>query len=460
MLHPVVRWLARRSIRWFYREAEFVNAGAIPASGPVLIVASHSNDLPDILMTFLATNRDVLFVANIAAADKLPVRLTYQGLGVIPVSRVRDARALKARGEDASALNSNAFVRVAESLKAGHVVAIFPEGNVPEHPCLGALRTGAAKMALQALDAGVASLCLVPIGYQYENPSEPRSGMLALVGLPVQVDQWKPVQEGKRVSELTQFIRGTLKHVTRNARTMRDAMRLSTLAAAGGAAISSSSVTPIASAHQVQRMLSKLSAADEVFVDESVAPSAMPVQEIIEQFVRASDAFGELCVKFGAHAWSARDCADVLHAAGDTLVSASKASAFSVWAVSPLAAVAWLWHAPPFWVSRTVAVRSAPTRMELAARTMLPGLYIMEIWYVSVPLALWFAGVPAWLVLFVFVVQPRVGDFAINWRDRYRTLQIVGRVRRATDMERLAVVHTAQAVRGVWKRMLRDGTTA
>lgn len=460
MLHPVVRWLARRAIRWFYRGAEFVNAGAIPASGPTLIVASHGNDLPDILMTFLATNRDVLFVANIAAADSLPVRLTYQGLGVIPVSRVRDARALKARGEDASALNSNAFVRVAEALKSGQVVAIFPEGNVPEHPCLGALRTGAAKMALQALDAGVTSLCMVPIGYQYENSSEPRSGLLAQVGTPVRVGDFRPTQESKRVTELTQFIRGELKDVTRNARTMRDATRLSTLAAAAGAALSSAQVTPIAASHAVQELLSRLSAADEVFVDDSIAPSRVAFKQDMQECERAIDTLGDLCVKYGAAPWSARDHADVLHAAGDVLVSPSNASAFGLWASSPLAAVAWAWHALPFWVSRTIAVRSAPTRMELAARTILPGLYFMEIWYMSVPLALWFAGVPGWLVLLLFVVQPRLGDFAVSWRDRYRTLQLVKSVQTGPDAERRAVVEAAVDVRSAWRALNRVAESA
>lgn len=451
MLHPVVRWLARRAIRWFYRGAEFVNAGAIPASGPTLIVASHGNDLPDILMTFLATNRDVLFVANIAAADSLPVRLTYQGLGVIPVSRVRDARALKARGEDASALNSNAFVRVAEALKSGQVVAIFPEGNVPEHPCLGALRTGAAKMALQALDAGVTSLCMVPIGYQYENSSEPRSGLLAQVGTPVRVGDFRPTQESKRVTELTQFIRGELKDVTRNARTMRDATRLSTLAAAAGAALSSAQVTPIAASHAVQELLSRLSAADEVFVSDSIAPWAVPVKDDVQRCEQAIDALGALCARYGAASWSARDHADVLQAAGDPHVSPGNAGSVAVWALSPLAAFGWAWHALPFWISRTLAIRSAPTRMELAARTILPGLYFMEIWYAGVPLALWFAGAPVWITLLLFVLQPRLGDFAVSWRDRYRALQLIGRVRRATTAERLEVVQAAQTVRATFK---------
>ncbi|MEO7360990.1 MAG: 1-acyl-sn-glycerol-3-phosphate acyltransferase, partial [Gemmatimonadaceae bacterium] len=177
MLHPIIRWLARRAIRWFYRDAEILNAAAIPSEGATLIVASHGNDLTDILMTFLLSKRDILFVANMAAADSPIVRWTYAGLGVIPVSRVRDARALKARGEDVGVINTNAFLRVVDALKTGHAVAIFPEGNVNDAPHLGPLRSGAAKMALQAVDSGV-DLTMIAVGYQYESPTTPRSGLL------------------------------------------------------------------------------------------------------------------------------------------------------------------------------------------------------------------------------------------------------------------------------------------
>jgi len=450
MLHPIVRWLARRSIRWFYREAQFVNAAAIPATGPTLIVASHGNDLPDILMTFLATNRDVLFVANIAAADSPLVRWTYRGLGVIPVSRVRDARALKARGEDASAINTNAFVRVVEALKDGHAVVIFPEGNVHDYPHLGALRSGAAKMALQTLESGVPSLCMVPIGYQYESPSQPRSGLLGVVGTPVYVEHWKPVHPSRNVTELTQFIRLQLKEVTRNARTRHDADVLSASAAAAGAVMSSADITPIAAAHDIQLRLTQLSAADEIFVADAVAPSAMPIKPLVQEFERAATQLSDWCVKFGAHRWSARDHADVLCAAGDETVSANQPSAFAVWALLPLAAFAWVWHALPVWIARTVAVRYAPTPVDVAARTLVPGLYFMELWYVVLPLVLLLAGGTPWVVAVLFVVQPRLGDFAFSWRDRYRTLQLMRRVRAVPRARRVAVLSAAQRVRQTW----------
>lgn len=430
-----------------------MNARAIPERGATLIIASHGNDLPDILMSFLATDRDVLFVANIAAADSPLVRMTYRGLGVIPVSRVRDARALKARGEDASALNADAFVRVVDALQRNEAVVIFPEGNVHEYPHLGKLRTGAAKMALQAIESSVESLTLVPIGYQYEHASTPRSGLLGVVGTPVEVARWTPENPRKAITEFTLFMRDRLCEVTRNARATNDARVLSSFAAAAGAALSTKNITPMAAAHEVQLWLSNTSASDGVFVADSIAPHLMPHANAIREFQHHSQTLSNYCAEFGANSWSARDIADVLLASGCDDVSGELPSAFGVYSSAPLAAVAWTYHALPFWLSRKIALKYAPNPTDIAARTLLPGLYIMEAWYLLAPLALWFAGLPGWLVGVLFIAQPRLGDFALGWSDRARAVRLAGRVRGAGGDRRQSLRVARDELRASWERV-------
>ena len=419
-----------------------------------MLVASHGNDLPDILLTFLASERDLLFVANIAAADSPAVRWTYEGLGVIPVSRVRDARALKARGEDASVINANAFVRVVDALKQGHIVAIFPEGVVPDHPRLGALRNGAAKMALQAIDEGV-SLTMVPLGYQYECAPQPRSGVLCVVGDAIAVQKWKPQNESKRVAEFTDFICDTLRAVTRNARTQRDAEVLASIAAAAGAALSSPTENPMIAAHRVQCALSRLSAADGIFVADSIAPAAIEQREVIAQFESAALALSKAAARFGAQGWSARDIADVLSAVSCDPVARRKTNGLilSLLLLAPVAAIGWLWHAIPWWASHALGKRLAPRRVEIAALTLVPGLYVMVLWYVSLPMLLLAFGTSPLLVLLVFLLQPRFGDLAITWRDRYRTRRLRSRAKTTPLADRLTIQSLSTTVVESWQHL-------
>ena len=417
-----------------------------------MIVASHGNDLPDILLTFLASKRDLLFVANIAAADSPAVRWTYAGLGVIPVSRVRDARALKARGEDASAINANAFVRVVDALRQGHCVAIFPEGVVPDQPRIGALRNGAARMALQALDEGV-PLTMVPVGYQYESAHEPRSGALCVVGDAISVNAWTPGNAARRVSEFTDFICDRLREVTRNARTHDDAERLAYIAAAAGAALSGPTENPMIAAHRVQRKLSCLSAANQIFEVGSIANGESGQREHLRQFTSAALALSNAATLFGARAWSAGDIAQVLSAAHDDPQTRDKTNTGLLrWLLlSPVAAFGWLWHAIPWWASYKLGKRLAPRRAEIAALTLVPGLYIMALWYIVAPLLLFALGVSAWYVVLIFVAQPRAGDIAMRWRDEWRLMRSAARVRKAPESARQSLREQGALLRERWK---------
>lgn len=400
-------------------------------------------------MTFQLSRRDILFVANMAAADSPIVRWVYAGLGVIPVSRVRDARGLKARGQDASAINANAFTRVVDALKAGQAVAIFPEGNVNDAPHLGLLRNGAAKMALQAVEAGV-DLTLIPVGYQYESPTTPRSGLLAVVGARIRVADWKPVNATKAVTEFTKFMRHELQLLTRNSRTHKDAESLSTLAAVAGAVFSANTASPMAAAHPIQLTLSQHSASDGIFVANAVAPAAIDMQESLEQVERNLMQLSDECVACGARRWSARDCADVLAAAGDQSVSVKAPDGFRLLLTAPLALLAWMWHTVPMWIAHQLALRFAPLRVEIASRTIVPGLYIMELWYLIVPASLLALGVNRWLVLALLISQPRLGDVAILWRDTIRVWKLYRRVNRASDATKQSLRVHASTLRERW----------
>src|SRR5688500_3437116 len=137
MAHGFVRWVGRRAIRWFYREIHIVGAERIPSAGPVLLVGNHPNDLPDVLLGYLATPRPVRYVATAAAATSILVRWMYRGLGVIPVTRVKDARKLRQRGTDMAAANRTAFGLVTDALAKHDIVGVYPEGGVYSGPGLG-----------------------------------------------------------------------------------------------------------------------------------------------------------------------------------------------------------------------------------------------------------------------------------------------------------------------------------
>jgi hypothetical protein len=57
------------------------------------------------------------------------------------------------------------------------------------------------------------------------------------------------------------------------------------------------------------------------------------------------------------------------------------------------------------------------------------------------------------------VVQPRLGDFAFSWRDRWRTLWLLRRVRACSQEQRDEVVAAGHLVRKYWKVITDQGST-
>ena len=69
---------------------------------------------------------------------------------------------------------------------------IFPEGITHDEPSLAPLKTGAARMALHARDAGdVDGLAVVPIGLTFERKDAPRTRVLVQIGEPIAMDRWR-----------------------------------------------------------------------------------------------------------------------------------------------------------------------------------------------------------------------------------------------------------------------------
>ena len=106
----------------------------------------------------------------------------------IPVARRQDARAPEDE-EAAAARNAATFEACRHLLGRGGDLALFPEGVSHDHPGLRTLRTGAARIALSALESpsAPATLSICPVGLLYRSKGTFRSQVSALVGEAIDV---------------------------------------------------------------------------------------------------------------------------------------------------------------------------------------------------------------------------------------------------------------------------------
>ncbi len=180
--YALLRGLGSAVLRVFYREVSVRCEAPPPETGPVIFAANHPNTLMDPLGVAQVTKRPLHFLAKSGLFKKRFAGWFLRGMGVIPVYRKQDDPAQMDK-------NEQAFEACYQALAAGQALALFPEGLSHDDLQLKPLKTGAARIALEAEQANGNRLGvkIVPIGLTFPNRARFRSTLSIRVGAPIDV---------------------------------------------------------------------------------------------------------------------------------------------------------------------------------------------------------------------------------------------------------------------------------
>lgn len=177
----LTRLIARAMVRVFFRGVDIDGAARVPQTGPLLVVANHTNGLVDGLLLLSDFPRFPRFLGKATLFRILPLRPLLRLAGVVPVHRAQD-------GGGAAGNNDAAFRTCRAVLRGGGIVAIFPEGISHDESTLQPLKTGAARIAIGAMEEGAHGLAVVPLALVYDAKARFRSRALVRVGEPFAVE--------------------------------------------------------------------------------------------------------------------------------------------------------------------------------------------------------------------------------------------------------------------------------
>jgi 1-acyl-sn-glycerol-3-phosphate acyltransferase len=246
------RWLARRLLASQYRRLEVDGAERFPLEGPAIVVANHGNSLVDSLALLSAVPRET---APLAKAPLFQVKLLRPWLdrvGAVPVYREQDVEENQGRGVRA---NLATFDACRARLGEGRALVLFPEGVSQAQPKLLPLRTGVARIAL---DAGRA-VSIVPVALVFEAPGERRGTALVVVGEPFVADGTTLAKDQRRraISTLTRRIEAALHDLLAEAESQADLASLRMLALAFEQERGQAPAATLAEAHRRTQVLAR-----------------------------------------------------------------------------------------------------------------------------------------------------------------------------------------------------------
>ncbi|MCC7052530.1 MAG: 1-acyl-sn-glycerol-3-phosphate acyltransferase [Gemmatimonadaceae bacterium] len=421
--YRLLRGVARLAVRWYYREVAFDGASRIPAGGPVLLVVNHPNELMDAIFAGIIAPRQLTFTGKATLFANPAIGAFLRHMRVVPLRRVQDelAQAGGAALPDA-ARNAQSFAAIHAALESGQMVLIFPEGRSWDEPRLAPIRTGTARIALSARQAGVAGIAIVPVGINYEGKHSLRSRVLVEVGAPILLDALPA--EASTVDALTAEISRRLHAVTLNFTDDADAAEV--LDVATVLAATTDEVRPLDDPDApIAAMVDVARRADAIRDRMARGDLPAPVQAHVVQVQHRLLALRRTATGLGIR------LDDVildtgLPAAGRFVVRELLLAAVGV----PLAMWGRLNHFLPFTLTRWLGRATASAKSNLAMNTVVLGVLLVPSFYVLQTALVWWLTGGGWALAYAGLLIPSA-SWDIRYSERLRDLRMRARAWRA-----------------------------
>ena len=375
--------------------------------GPTLLIANHPNSVMDALVVMKVAGRRVRPLAKAPLFEHALIGHALRGLGALPVYRPQDFP-----GETWK--NESTFEAAVQALQRNEAVLVFPEGLSHSDAHLAKMKTGAARIALEAEEASDWRLALqvVPVGLTYERKHAFRGRVAVAVGEPIDVHDWRArrqADEWAAVESLTAAMREALEKVTLNLPTREDRILLeaaeSLYSTEKGLTKPRDRVGLAARLRRLQRFAEAL-AWLYVTQPERYSELGASVLAYRQQLAALGVREGELPKHFPALGVARY----ALYQGAVLMIGLPLALAGTlVWFVpykSPRASLGL--YTPPY-----EAVASLKLGTALLAFPLTYALYLTVAW--------WLGGLPALIV--ATVVLPLLGLVALGWRDRWKVVR-------------------------------------
>lgn len=216
MLYRFLKILVSIGIRFYYKEVKILHKQFLAPNGkePLIIIANHPNTLMDAMMLGFVCGQPIHFMAKGTLFNSRFKLWLLQKFNMIPINR-------QGEGKIKGVSNQDSFAACYKLLEQGKTLVIFPEGSSFLERHLRELKSGTARIALDAelKNSGNLKLKIVPVGLNYLQAEKFRSSVLVNVGKKISVNEYLEDYKkdgGKTAKRLTEKFRVNLERLLVN----------------------------------------------------------------------------------------------------------------------------------------------------------------------------------------------------------------------------------------------------
>ena len=212
MLYSLIQKISVLAIKLFFNQISIQNKQIVPNTSPIIFVANHPNFFMDPLIIGSYCPRQLYFFAKSTLFNSPLKKRILTRLNLVPVYRKTDDK--ENMGE-----NVNSFNKGYKILENNGAFLIFPEGISVGKRVLEKLKTGAARIGLEAelKNDFDLNIVIIPIGLSYSDQVRFRSNIMIRFGSPIELSKFEKeykTNEVKTVKKVTLIIEKSLNNLT------------------------------------------------------------------------------------------------------------------------------------------------------------------------------------------------------------------------------------------------------
>ena len=211
MLYKLLKFLVGLGIKLYYKEIKVNGKSNLKTDKPLIIIANHPNTLMDAWVIGMLCNQPIYFMAKATLFNSNLKLKVLKSLNMIPINRAGES---KIKGVN----NTTSFIECFKILEQNKTLVIFPEGTSYQERVLRKLKSGTARIALEAelRNKGNLDLQIIALGLNYSQPEKFRSNILVNIDAPQSIVEYLNDYEKDKIQtsrKLTQQFRIRLEKV-------------------------------------------------------------------------------------------------------------------------------------------------------------------------------------------------------------------------------------------------------
>ncbi len=211
MLYSFLQKIISLGLRMYYSEIKVVHRELLKHDGPKIIICNHPNTLIDAWLIGTQLGEPAYFMTKGVFFNSPWKKRFLRSLNMIPINRAGEMRT-------SGVENKDTFEECYRLLGEGKTLVIFPEGTSTMELKLRELKSGTARIALEAENRfdGKLNLKVIPVGLLYTQGEKFRSKILIQMGKGILVqNHLKEYAENPSLAskKLTQEFRAMLEKV-------------------------------------------------------------------------------------------------------------------------------------------------------------------------------------------------------------------------------------------------------